>query len=189
MIELIENIKTWFSANGSDIRTVLEICLVLIVSIVFVLTVKHKKTVAKIKSIVDNLTEIVDDYKTIMTNLSAMKDTIEKYDVTTNKTISKMTNVEDVDTQLLKKLNAVLDILALAYSTIKNDEVRLGIANTVNYAKYLDPTNELIKKREDERKFEETSKLNEVKEEPKIEPVIVKGETVSESKNTSIRRC
>lgn len=177
MIELFKNIGTWFVTNLEMIKTISSIIAVLIMLIVLVTVLVHKKMIAHVNSIVEGLSKIVEDYKSIMTELSSMKSTIEAYDVTTNKTIDEMSTVTNLDTQMLKKINSVLDILALAYSTIKNDEIRLGISSIVNYAKYLDPNRELITETENKLKSIKANKIQNT-DVPKTQPVITKEEVI-----------
>lgn len=193
MIELFNNIITWFVTNAQMIKTIAAVICAILLVIVLIIVLVHKKLISTVNTTVDELSKIVDDYKSVMTELEHMKQTIEQYDVTTNKSVDKMITVENVDTQLLKKINSVLDILALAYSTIKNDEIRLGITNIVNYAKYLDPTNELIKTAEINAKQtqkvleQEASKVIAKIESKQVEK-LDKPKKV-ETKETVIRRC
>jgi hypothetical protein len=151
MSNWFNQIWTWVSINRDEVDLVIGAAIFVFVLVSQIFTIKNKKAVTEVKDVVAKLGEIVDDYADIRSELNKMKEVLDNYDVTTNKSVDKMINVQDIDTQLLKKLNTVLDIMGLAYSTVKNDEIRVGIANLINYAKYLDPTNKLIQERENER--------------------------------------
>lgn len=151
MSNLFNQIWTFVSINRDQIDLIIGAAIFLFVIISQIFTAKNKKAVSDVKTAITDLSKIVDDYKDIRDELEKMKAVLSEYEVTTNKSVDKMINVQDVDTQLLKKINTVLDIMGLAYSTVKNDEIRVGIANLINYAKYLDPTNKLIQERETER--------------------------------------
>ena len=79
-----------------------------------------------------------------------------------------MLDVENVDTQIVKKLNYVIDILGLAYSTIKNDDIRLGITSIVNNAKYIEPA----RKTAEHRRNRDYQKPVVVEQPPKVEQVV-----------------
>lgn len=171
MIELLQNVGTWFVENMEMIKSIASLVAAFIMLAVLVIVLVHKKMISNVNHIVTELSKIVDDYKGVMTELDAMKSIIEKYDVTTNKSIEQMLNVENVDVQMLKKLNSVLDILALAYSTIKNDDIRLGIASIANTAKYIDPHNESMKRMESKKKELQKELQNKVSILDKVLPV------------------
>lgn len=144
MIELVQNLGTWFVNNLEIIKTVAMIVSVLLTITSMIVILIYKKLVNKIDISVQDLSHIVDNYSQLMESVKQLHTIVGEYDSTTHESIDKMLNVENIDAQMLKKMNSILDILALAYSTIKNDEIRLGIASIVNYAKYLDPNNELL---------------------------------------------
>lgn len=148
MIELINNAIEWCLTNANKIHMIASLIGALISLAVVIIVFIHKKLVKQLNASVDKLTLMVEDYKQLMGKLESMETTIKNYDATAKESVEEMFNVEEVDLQMLKKLNSVLDVLGLAYSTITNDDIRLGITNIINYAKYLDPSNDLLKKRE-----------------------------------------
>lgn len=139
MIELFNNLGTWFTQNLEYIKTILMALVFIMATMILIVVFIHKKLASKVEVSVDKLKSIVDDYKHVIDELRTMEEIIKTYDITTNKSVDKMLDVENIDAQLLKKLNYVIDILGLAYSTIKNDDIRLGITSIVNNAKYIEP--------------------------------------------------
>lgn len=154
MSNLIHQVWNWISVNRDIIDLVVGAVILIVIIVFEIFSIKNKKIIDKMQSNIDKLSEAIKEYDALIIKLDEMGVTLSNYEGTTNKSINKMINVQDVDTQLLKKINTILDIMGLAYSTVKNDEVRLGIANMINYAKYLDPTNKLIEEREKERQSE-----------------------------------
>ena len=65
-------------------------------------------------------------------------------------------------------MNYVIDILGLAYSTIKNDDIRLGITSIVNNAKYIEPA----RKTAEHRRNRDYQKPTVVEQAPKVEQVV-----------------
>ena len=154
MSNLIHQLWNWISTNRDIIDLVVGAVILIVIIVFEIFSIKNKTTIAKMQGTIEKLSDAIKEYDALIIKLDEMGVTLSNYEGTTNKSINKMINVQDVDTQLLKKINTILDIMGLAYSTVKNDEVRLGIANMINYAKYLDPTNKLIEEREKERQSE-----------------------------------
>lgn len=154
MSNLIHQLWNWINGNRDIIDLVVGAVILIVIIVFEIFSIKNKTTIAKMQGTIEKLSDAIKEYDALIIKLDEMGVTLSNYEGTTNKSINKMINVQDVDTQLLKKINTILDIMGLAYSTVKNDEVRLGIANMINYAKYLDPTNKLIEEREKERQSE-----------------------------------
>lgn len=172
MIELFNNLGTWITQNLEYIKTTLMLLVFIMATMILIVVFIHKKLASKVEASVDKLKSIVDDYKRIMDELRTMEEIIKTYDVTTNKSVDKMVDVENIDAQLLKKLNYVIDILGLAYSTIKNDDIRLGITSIVNNAKYIEPARK-------------TAEHKRVREQPKVVQHI-KNEVTTEQKPVTV---
>ena len=168
MIELFNNLGTWITQNLEYIKTVLMALVFIMSTMILIVVFVHKKLAAKVEVSVDKLKSIVDDYKHVIDELRTMEEIIKTYDITTNKSVNKMLDVENVDTQIVKKLNYVIDILGLAYSTIKNDDIRLGITSIVNNAKYIEPA----RKTAEHRRNRDYQKPTVVEQAPKVEQVV-----------------
>ena len=151
MIEIFNNALTWVLENSDNIRLIFSILSVIGTAVVMFVTFKHKKTVAKIQDSVNSMSKIVTDYNKIIEEFDNLHSKLKDYELNTNLSIDKMTDVQDVDTDLIKKINAILDVLGLAFSTSKNDAVRIGVATVINEAKQVDPNNAKLVKREIER--------------------------------------
>ena len=151
MIEIFNNALAWVLENSDNIRLVLSIVTVIFMIITTVITIKHKNLVTKVQNNVTELSKVVTDYKKIIEEFDNLHEMLSKYELNTVLSVDKMTDVQDVDTDLIKKLNAVLDVLGLAFSTSKNDAIRIGITNVINEARRIDPNNAKLVKREIER--------------------------------------
>lgn len=151
MIEILENAFTWVMENSDNIRLVFSIATFLFMIITAIVTIKHKNVVTKTQEQTAELNKIVTDYKQIITEFDNLHTNLEEYKNNTNLSIDKMIDVQNVDTDLIKKLNAVVDILGLAFSTSKNDAIRVGITNLVNEARQIDPNNAKLVNREIQR--------------------------------------
>lgn len=185
MIELFTNIGTWFIENLELIRTVGSLVLSVLCIVTLIIMIAYKQVVTKIGVTVKDLQKIVDDYKDIGEELKVLDTIVKQYDGTTKESIDKMGDVEFIDGQVLEKLNHVIDILGLAYSTIKNDDIRLGITSIVNNAKYIDPLNTL---KEIRAKGEEVKKeLEAIKQTPVVEQAVAKLEPVKEELKENVK--
>lgn len=151
LIEILENAFTWVMENSDNIRLVFSIATFLFMIITAIVTIKHKNVVTKMQEQTAELNKIVTDYKQIITEFDNLRTNLEEYKNNTNLSIDKMIDVQNVDTDLIKKLNAVVDILGLAFSTSKNDAIRVGITNLVNEARQIDPNNAKLVNREIQR--------------------------------------
>lgn len=194
MIDFVNNLVMWITQNAQIIKMTAAVIATIIICIVFIISLLHKRTVTHLSNKVDELSQVINEYQKLFEKIDNLKNVVNTYDITANKTVDKMADVQDIDLNLSKKLDAVLEIMSIAYSTIKNDDVRINIANIVARTKLLDKNNNLISKEQEKllNMLNRLAPIHAIEENPIVKQTKDK-ETVKETKEnkepTKIRRC
>lgn len=172
MIEFIENCFSWFSENYQKIiMTITSAQFVSLISAI-VLLIKNgrelRNNVASSKSLNKTLSatnQMSDDVTSVKNKLEEA----EKENKLLKNELEKLNTLfADGQESLIKKLNCMLEVQSIVYSTIKNDSIRDTVNCILTNAKYTETATRAKLKEEvaslKERLNAETEKVNKIAE-------------------------
>lgn len=140
MIAFVNNIISWVTNNWPGILATLStIDLAGLITAIVVIRKGSKNTadntnstVALNKSIEEN-TKLNDELKVAIKDNEIMREQMKELENSNGEMVSKL---EDMS----KKMSSILDVMSLAYSTIKDGTIRNAINNIITDAKYAAST-------------------------------------------------
>lgn len=167
MTEFFQNIYAWLAANSNKIVAFLtsaNFLAMLTLVVNTVRTIKTNKGVAITST--DLKTELAESSKnrTVIASIKGVSETIKDVTEATKTAIDETKAL--LDKELLtvtNKVNAMLEVQSLVYSTIRDDSLRQTVSNLLNTARYNDAnTKEQLQSEIDSLKKALNDKMEEV---------------------------
>lgn len=167
MTEFFQNIYAWLAANSNKIVAFLtsaNFLAMLTLVVNTVRTIKTNKGVAITST--DLKTELAESSKnrSVIASIKGVSDTIKDVTEATKTAIDETKAL--LDKELLtvtNKVNAILEVQSLVYSTIRDDSLRQTVSNLLNTARYSDAnTKEQLQSEIDSLKKALNDKMEEV---------------------------
>lgn len=167
MTEFFQNIYAWLAANSNKIVAFLtsaNFLAMLTLVVNTVRTIKTNKGVAITST--DLKTELAESSKnrSVIASIKGVSDTIKDVTEATKTAIDETKAL--LDKELLtvtNKVNAILEVQSLVYSTIRDDSLRQTVSNLLNTARYNDAnTKEQLQSEIDSLKKALNDKMEEV---------------------------
>lgn len=167
MTEFFQNIYAWLAANSNKIVAFLtsaNFLAMLTLVVNTIRTIKTNKGVAITSS--DLKTELAESSKnrTVIASIKGVSETIKDVTEATKTAIDETKAL--LDKELLtvtNKVNAMLEVQSLVYSTIRDDSLRQTVSNLLNTARYSDAnTKEQLQSEIDSLKKALNDKMEEV---------------------------
>lgn len=167
MTEFFQNIYAWLAANSNKIVAFLtsaNFLAMLTLVVNTIRTIKTNKGVAITSS--DLKTELAESSKnrTVIASIKGVSETIKEVTEATKTAIDETKAL--LDKELLtvtNKVNAMLEVQSLVYSTIRDDSLRQTVSNLLNTARYSDAnTKEQLQSEIDSLKKALNDKMEEV---------------------------
>lgn len=167
MTEFFQNIYAWLAANSNKIVAFLtsaNFLAMLTLVVNTVRTIKTNKGVAITST--DLKTELAESSKnrTVIESIKGVSETIKDVTEATKTAIDETKAL--LDKELLtvtNKVNAMLEVQSLVYSTIRDDSLRQTVSNLLNTARYNDAnTKEQLQSEIDSLKKALNDKMEEV---------------------------
>lgn len=167
MTEFFQNIYAWLAANSNKIVAFLtsaNFLAMLTLVVNTVRTIKTNKGVAITST--DLKTELAESSKnrTVIASIKGVSETIKDVTEATKTAIDETKAL--LDKELLtvtNKVNAMLEVQSLVYSTIRDDSLRQTVSNLLNTARYSDAnTKEQLQSEIDSLKKALNDKMEEV---------------------------
>lgn len=167
MTEFFQNIYAWLAANSNKIVAFLtsaNFLAMLTLVVNTVRTIKTNKGVAITST--DLKTELAESSKnrTVIASIKGVSETIKDVTEATKTAIDETKAL--LDKELLtvtNKVNAMLEVQSLVYSTIRDDSLRQTVSNLLNTARYSDAnTKEQLQSEIDSLKKALNEKMEEV---------------------------
>ena len=142
MIEFFRNIWTWVQENQGNIITFITsstfVSLVLTIVSLFKSKSSTDKNTLSINSIRETMNNVKSNYddvnvikETLLNSVQSVKDCLARLKDTEN----VVTNMEN---ELNNKINAILEVQTIVYSTIKDESLRNAVNSILVTAKYED---------------------------------------------------
>ena len=167
MTEFFQNIYAWLSANSNKIVAFLTSAnFIAMLSLVVntVRTIKTNKGVAITSTDLKNELTESSKNRTIIASIKGVSETIKDVTEATKTAIDETKAL--LDKELLtvtNKVNAMLEVQSLVYSTIRDDSLRQTVSNLLNTARYSDAnTKEQLQSEIDSLKKALNDKMEEV---------------------------
>ena len=167
MTEFFQNIYAWLAANSNKIVAFLtsaNFLAMLTLVVNTIRTIKTNKGVAITST--DLKTELAESSKNrgVIASIKGVSDTIKDVTEATKTAIDETKAL--LDKELLtvtNKVNAILEVQSLVYSTIRDDSLRQTVSNLLNTARYNDAnTKEQLQSEIDSLKKALNDKMEEV---------------------------
>lgn len=167
MTEFFQNIYAWLAANSNKIVAFLtsaNFLAMLTLVVNTIRTIKTNKGVAITST--DLKTELAESSKnrSVIASIKGVSDTIKDVTEATKTAIDETKAL--LDKELLtvtNKVNAILEVQSLVYSTIRDDSLRQTVSNLLNTARYNDAnTKEQLQSEIDSLKKALNDKMEEV---------------------------
>lgn len=167
MTEFFQNIYAWLAANSNKIVAFLtsaNFLAMLTLVVNTIRTIKTNKGVAITST--DLKTELAESSKnrTVIESIKGVSETIKDVTEATKTAIDETKAL--LDKELLtvtNKVNAMLEVQSLVYSTIRDDSLRQTVSNLLNTARYSDAnTKEQLQSEIDSLKKALNDKMEEV---------------------------
>lgn len=167
MTEFFQNIYAWLAANSNKIVAFLtsaNFLAMLTLVVNTVRTIKTNKGVAITST--DLKTELAESSKnrTVIESIKGVSETIKDVTEATKTAIDEMKTLLDKEVlTVTNKVNAMLEVQSLVYSTIRDDSLRQTVSNLLNTARYSDAnTKEQLQSEIDSLKKALNDKMEEV---------------------------
>ena len=167
MTEFFQNIYAWLAANSNKIVAFLtsaNFLAMLTLVVNTIRTIKTNKGVAITST--DLKTELAESSKnrSVIASIKGVSETIKDVTEATKTAIDETKAL--LDKELLtvtNKVNAILEVQSLVYSTIRDDSLRQTVSNLLNTARYNDAnTKEQLQSEIDSLKKALNDKMEEV---------------------------
>ena len=167
MTEFFQNIYAWLAANSNKIVAFLtsaNFLAMLTLVVNTVRTIKTNKGVAITSTDLKNELTESSKNRTVIASIKGVSETIKDVTEATKDAIDETKAL--LDKELLtvtNKVNAMLEVQSLVYSTIRDDSLRQTVSNLLNTARYSDAnTKEQLQSEIDSLKKALNDKMEEV---------------------------
>lgn len=167
MTEFFQNIYAWLAANSNKIVAFLtsaNFLAMLTLVVNTVRTIKTNKGVAITSTDLKNELSESSKNRSVIASIKGVSDTIKDVTEATKTAIDETKAL--LDKELLtvtNKVNAILEVQSLVYSTIRDDSLRQTVSNLLNTARYNDAnTKEQLQSEIDSLKKALNDKMEEV---------------------------
>lgn len=167
MTEFFQNIYAWLAANSNKIVAFLTSANFLAMLTLVVNTIRTIKTNKGVAiTFTDLKNELTESSKnrSVIASIKGVSDTIKDVTEATKTAIDETKAL--LDKELLtvtNKVNAILEVQSLVYSTIRDDSLRQTVSNLLNTARYNDAnTKEQLQSEIDSLKKALNDKMEEV---------------------------
>lgn len=167
MTEFFQNIYAWLAANSNKIVAFLtsaNFLAMLTLVVNTVRTIKTNKGVAITSTDLKNELSESSKNRTVIESIKGVSETIKDVTEATKTAIDETKAL--LDKELLtvtNKVNAMLEVQSLVYSTIRDDSLRQTVSNLLNTARYSDAnTKEQLQSEIDSLKKALNDKMEEV---------------------------
>lgn len=167
MTEFFQNIYAWLAANSNKIVAFLtsaNFLAMLTLVVNTVRTIKTNKGVAITSTDLKNELTESSKNRSVIASIKGVSDTIKDVTEATKTAIDETKAL--LDKELLtvtNKVNAILEVQSLVYSTIRDDSLRQTVSNLLNTARYSDAnTKEQLQSEIDSLKKALNDKMEEV---------------------------
>lgn len=144
MVEFFQNIGNWFVTNKDEIVLFFTSSNFVAFITAIVMLIKHLKsnkinndTNKALKTSLDATIAVANDVINMREDSAAINEKISKLKEEVESVQKQTSDALDVLTQ---KLNAVLEVQSLVYSTIKDDTIRKNVTGILADAKYAETT-------------------------------------------------
>ena len=108
---------------------------------------KLDETVSKNNKMSENVIHIKDENEKLKAQNEELKSTIQNFETKFDEFVDKMNSrLESEQAVLTKKLNAVIDVQSIVYSTIRDDNTRTAINSILTNAKFDETADETRQK-------------------------------------------
>lgn len=167
MIEFFQNIYAWLAANSNKIVAFLtsaNFLAMLTLVVNTIRTIKTNKGVAITSTDLKNELTESSKNRSVIASIKGVSETIKDVTEATKTAIDETKAL--LDKELLtvtNKVNAILEVQSLVYSTIRDDSLRQTVSNLLNTARYNDAnTKEQLQSEIDSLKKALNDKMEEV---------------------------
>lgn len=167
MTEFFQNIYAWLAANSNKIVAFLtsaNFLAMLTLVVNTIRTIKTNKGVAITSTDLKNELSESSKNRSVIASIKGVSDTIKDVTEATKTAIDETKAL--LDKELLtvtNKVNAMLEVQSLVYSTIRDDSLRQTVSNLLNTARYNDAnTKEQLQSEIDSLKKALNDKMEEV---------------------------
>lgn len=167
MTEFFQNIYAWLAANSNKIVAFLtsaNFLAMLTLVVNTIRTIKTNKGVAITSTDLKNELTESSKNRTVIASIKGVSETIKDVTEATKTAIDETKAL--LDKELLtvtNKVNAMLEVQSLVYSTIRDDSLRQTVSNLLNTARYSDAnTKEQLQSEIDSLKKALNDKMEEV---------------------------
>lgn len=167
MTEFFQNIYAWFAANSNKIVAFLtsaNFLAMLTLVVNTIRTIKTNKGVAITSTDLKNELTESSKNRSVIASIKGVSETIKDVTEATKTAIDETKAL--LDKELLtvtNKVNAILEVQSLVYSTIRDDSLRQTVSNLLNTARYNDAnTKEQLQSEIDSLKKALNDKMEEV---------------------------
>ena len=137
-MEFFSNIWRWFSENGQKILAFLTSAEVTGIVLMAINIVRSHKAIKLNTSSSNSLKVALDDNNAMRKEVDEVKANQVALEKKVNKLLEEQENVNFNLTLTIKKINTMLDVQSVVYSTIKDDTIRECVNNLLLNAKYND---------------------------------------------------
>lgn len=167
MTAFFQNIYAWLAANGNKIIAVLTSAnFVAMATLVVntIRTIKTNKGVAVTSTDLKNELAESSKSRVVIDTIKGVSDTIKDVTEATKESIDETKALLDKELLMVTaKINAMLEVQSLVYSTIRDDSLRQTVSNLLNTARYSDEnTKEQLQEQIDILKKALNDKMTEV---------------------------
>ena len=166
MIEFFQNIYAWLAANSNKIVAFLtsaNFLAMLTLVVNTIRTIKTNKGVAITSTDLKNELTESSKNRSVIVSIKGVSDTIKDVTEATKTAIDETKAL--LDKELLtvtNKVNAILEVQSLVYSTIRDDSLRQTVSNLLNTARYNDANTKELQSEIDSLKKALNDKMEEV---------------------------
>lgn len=142
MVNFFQNLFRWFVDNKDEIVLFFTSANFVTFVSTIILLIKQLKATKKNKEASDNLRTSIDGIKNIDSKMnlleSKLDEGIQKFDrgYSTLKQIEARSS--EIEDSCLQKIDAILDVQSIVYSTLKDDDMRKNVLNILSTAKLRD---------------------------------------------------
>lgn len=167
MTEFFQNIYAWLAANSNKIVAFLtsaNFLAMLTLVVNTVRTIKTNKGVAITSTDLKNELTESSKNRSVIASIKGVSDTIKDVTEATKTAIDETKALLDKELlTITNKVNAMLEVQSLVYSTIRDDSLRQTVSNLLNTARYNDTnTKEQLQSEIDSLKKALNDKIEEV---------------------------
>lgn len=167
MTEFFQNIYAWLAANSNKIVAFLtsaNFLAMLTLVVNTIRTIKTNKGVAITSTDLKNELTESSKNRSVIASIKGVSETIKDVTEATKTAIDETKALLDKEVlTVTNKLNAMLEVQSLVYSTIRDDSLRQTVSNLLNTARYNDAnTKEQLQSEIDSLKKALNDKMEEV---------------------------